>query len=252
MERTRRRVDAIVRDTATADALKPYYHYFCKRPCFHDEYLQTFNRPNVALVDTHGKGVERITPTGVVVEGKDYPVDCLIYATGFDFMTEFTKEAGFDIRGRDGIKLSDHWVRGARTLYGMQTAGFPNFFLISLVQAGVAINYVHIAEEQSRHIAYIIAQANARGATVVEARPQAEEDWVEEVLARAGPRRAFLDACTPGYYNFEGRRDRAVELNDLYAAGPEAYIRILEQWRARGDLAGLTISVPAALASHRA
>ncbi|RYE75472.1 MAG: NAD(P)/FAD-dependent oxidoreductase, partial [Myxococcales bacterium] len=183
MELARRRIEAVVEDHATAEALKPYYAYFCKRPCFHDEYLPTFNRANVTLVDTQGKGAERITAKGVVVDGKEYPVDCLVYATGFEFMTEFVKQTGYDITGRGGVKLSQHWREGARTLYGMQTHGFPNFFLMSLVQSGVGINYVHICTEQTRHIAHIIGECMSKGIASVEVSEAAQDEWVDEVMA---------------------------------------------------------------------
>lgn len=241
MEQVRRRIDEIVKDKATAEALKPYYHYFCKRPGFHDEYLHTFNRPNVTLVDTAGRGVERITPAGVVVAGKEYAVDCLIFATGFDFMTEFTRESGLDIEGRGGVSLNDHWSEGARTLYGMHTRGFPNFFLMSLVQAGISINYIHIADVQTQHIAYVISQCLARGCTTVEPSEEAENQWVETIIELSGPRRAFLESCTPGYFNYEGRRRRSVELNEPYGGGAVAYIKILEDWRAEGSLKGLEL-----------
>src|SRR3546814_2463949 len=102
MEKVRQRIDAIVGDAATAEALKPYYHYFCKRPGFSDDYLQVFNRANVTLVDTAGKGVERVTTDGLVVDGRDYALDCIIYATGFDFMTSYTRESGLTVTGRGG------------------------------------------------------------------------------------------------------------------------------------------------------
>ncbi len=239
MERTRQRVANIVKDPATAEALKPYYAYFCKRPGFNDEYLDVFNQPNVTLVDTNGKGAERITPRGVVVAGREYPVDCLIYATGFDFMTEFTRESGLDIRGRDGVSLAEHWKDGARTLYGMQTRGFPNFFVMSLVQSGISINYMHIADEQTRHIAYIIEQAMSRHLASVEPTEKAENDWVDTIVKMSGPRRAFLESCTPTYFNYEGKRRRGLELNEPYGGGAPAYLKILEDWRAEGSMAGI-------------
>lgn len=242
MEKARKRIDRIVKDKATAEALKPYYHYFCKRPCFHDEYLETFNRPNVTLVDTGGRGVERVTPKGVIVAGREYPLDCLIFATGFDFMTEYTRESGIGVIGRSGHSLGDHWARGAHTLWGMHTRGFPNFFLMSLVQAGIAINYVHVADVQTRHIAHVIQQCMARRATAVEPTQKAEDDWVDTIMAMSGPRRAFLDACTPGYYNHEGRRDKSFELNEPYGGGAMAYIKIIEDWRAEGSMHGLEFS----------
>jgi cyclohexanone monooxygenase len=239
MEMVRRRISATVRDPSTAEALKPYYHYYCKRPCFHDEYLPAFNRENVTLVDTQGKGVERITPAGLVVDGKEYPVDCIVYATGFDFMTEYTREAGVEVFGRGGRSLGAHWSEGARTVYGIQVHGFPNFFLMSLVQAGVSQNYVHIADEQTQHIAYVIAQCRDRGITEIEPTREAEDAWVEEIVASGASRRAFLESCTPSLFNYEGRRPRFAELNGIYGGGPVAYIALLQAWRAGGDLRGM-------------
>jgi cyclohexanone monooxygenase len=239
MELTRRRIAQAVDDPDTAEALKPYYHYFCKRPCFHDEYLQTFNRPNVTLVDTKGKGVERVTPKGVVVDGKEYQLDCLIFATGFDFIVEYSREAGVDLEGIGGQKLSDHWAEGRRTLHGMYTHGFPNFFVIGPAQAGVAVNYCHTAEEQASHIAYVVSQCVERGIGAIQPTQQAEDAWVESILATAGARRGFLESCTPGYLNYEGKWGRQFALNDFYAAGPAAYMKMLDEWRNEGELAGL-------------
>lgn len=242
MERTRRRVDAIVKNKETAAALKLYSHYFCKRPCFHDEYLQAYNRPNVDLIDTHGKGVERITARGVVVEGREYPLDCLIFATGFDFLTDYCREAGFEVIGPGKRSLSQHWEEGPRTLYGFMTHGFPNFFTMSIAQAGAAVNYVHIADEQTQTIVHVIGEAMRRGAATIQPTPEAQDAWVEEIVAGAKGRRAFLESCTPGYYNYEGKRERAAALNDFYAPGPMAYIRLLEAWRQRPDLPGLQLT----------
>lgn len=242
MEGVRQRIADTVTDPATAEALKPYYNFLCKRPGFHDEYLRTFNRDNVTLVDTKGYGVERITPTGIVVAGHEYSVDCLVYATGFDFMTEYSREAGIAITGRNGRPLSEHWQEGARTLYGMQTTGFPNFFLMSLVQSGNSINYMHMADEQTRHIAFIVAQCTAKGITAIEPTEQAEEAWVDAVLSLTEQRRMWLQSCTPSYFNYEGKRGRAVELNDIYAGGPMTYIKFLEDWRASGDLGGMNVT----------
>ncbi len=242
MELTRRRIADAVTDPDTAEALKPYYHYFCKRPCFHDEFLQVFNQPNVKLVDTRGKGVERVTPQGAVVEGREYALDCLIFATGFDFIVEYSREAGVELFGTGGQRLSDHWTEGRRTLHGMQTHGFPNFFVIGPAQSGVAVNYCHTAEEQASHIAHIIATCVERGIGAVQPTAEAEDEWVESILATAGGRRGFLESCTPGYLNYEGRWGRQFILNDFYAAGPAAYMAMLADWRAEGDLAGLELA----------
>lgn len=242
MENLRKRIDDTVKDKATAEALKPYYNFLCKRPGFHDEFLDTFNRPNVSLVDTRGHGVERITPKGLVANGKAYEVDCLIYATGFDFMTEYSRESGIVIHGRNGRSLAEHWKEGARTLFGMQTTGFPNFFLMSSVQAGNSINYIHIVDEQTIHIAHIIERCMAEGIASIEPTQEAERDWVDTIMSLTDQRRAFLESCTPSYFNYEGKRDRSIELNDHYAGGPIAYIRHLEDWRAAGTLEGMHIT----------
>jgi cyclohexanone monooxygenase len=239
MELVRRRVDAIVKDKATAESLKPYFHYFCKRPCFHDEYLEAFNRPNVDLVDTKGRGVERITPRGVVAAGREYPLDCLIFATGFDFLIDYSREAGMHVIGQGGRALSQHWENGPRTLYGFMTHGFPNFFTMSIAQTGAAVNYVHMADEQTKTIVHVIMRSMQCGAKTVQPTVEAEDEWVRMVVSGAAGRRAFLETCTPGYYNYEGKRDRSAELNDFYAPGPMAYARLLDHWRQQPDFPGL-------------
>ena len=242
MEKSRRRIDTIVKDPATAEALKPYYNYLCKRPCFNDEYLQTFNRDNVTLVDTQGQGVERITETGVVVDGKDYEVDCIIYATGFEFLTEYASQIGFQVHGKGGQSLSDRWSHGTRTLYGMQTRGFPNLFILGFAQNGITANYTHLAGERAVHLAYLIPRLLRDDAAAVEPSQEAEDAWVQEIIDGRGPRRAFLDACTPSYYNQEGRETPATALNDIYGAGAHVFFKILEDWRSEDRLAGLEIT----------
>jgi len=239
MEKVRKRIETTVEDPATAEALKPYFNYFCKRPGFSDDYLQTYNRPNVTLVDTAGLGVERITPKGVVVAGKEYELDLLVFATGFDFMTEYTRESGFHITGRGGVSLDEHWATGARTLYGIMTRGFPNFFMMSLVQSGIAINYMPIADAQTAYIATIIANSLKGGIGSVEPSQEAEEEWVGEVLAGAPARRAFLDSCTPSYFNYEGQTPKSVESNQPYPGGAIKYLGLLEEQRAAGAMANL-------------
>jgi cyclohexanone monooxygenase len=242
MEKSRQRISAIVKDPATAEALKPYYSYLCKRPCFSDEYLQTFNRDNVTLVDTAGKGVERITPTGAVVAGKEYPLDCLIYATGFEWLGEFASQIGFEIHGRDGLALSDRWSQGTRTMHGMQTRGFPNMFILGLAQNGVTPNYTHLAEERAIHLAYLLTRCIKEKIHTIEPTQEAEDKWVEEIIAQRGPRRAFLESCTPSYYNQEGRDTPATALNDIYGAGSVAFFKVLADWRAQDALQGLEVT----------
>ncbi len=242
MERVRARVDAIVQDRATADALKPWYNQFCKRPCFHDQYLQTFNRPNVHLVDTQGQGVERITPHGVVVAGREYPLDCLIYGTGFEVGTDFTRRLGFDVVGRGGLTLTEKWKAGASTFHGLFTRGFPNLYVMTTQQSGQSANFQHMLDEQSHHLAYVLGQARTRGVATVEASESAEADWVDTIVQLARGRQKFLLECTPGYYNNEGRPDARLERNSQYWRGPMAFIRMWKTWREEGSLAGLELT----------
>ena len=241
MNQVRARVDTVVRDPATADALKPWYRQFCKRPCFHDEYLETFNRPNVTLVDTQGKGVERITEKGVVANGVEVELDCLISATGFEVGTDYTRRAGYEIYGRDGESLTEKWAKGVRTLHGMHSRGFPNCFIMGPQQSGFTVNYPHALDEQSKHVAYIVRQALDRGLRTLEVSPEAEEQWVQTIIAFARMGREFLEACTPGYYNNEGRLSDLAAQNGFFGAGSIQFFLLLKDWRDKGELAGLEL-----------
>lgn len=239
MEQIRARAEEIVEDPETAEALKPYYRQFCKRPCFHDAYLQTFNRENVRLVDTAGKGVEAITAEGVVANGKTYPVDCIIFATGFEVGTEYTRRAGYDVVGKGGVKLSEKWADGMRTLHGVHTHGFPNMFIISNSQSGFTTNFPHSMDETARHIGYILDRCFAEGITTVEASREAEDKWVEEILTVARFNEEFQASCTPGYYNNEGQPNPKSMQNGPYGKGSRPYFRITEAWRDEGNMQGL-------------
>lgn len=241
MEQVRARVDKVVKDREIAEALKPYYRQFCKRPCFHDEYLDTFNRPNVTLVDTKGRGVDRITATSVVANGTDYPVDCLIYATGFEVGTGYTRRSGFELYGRDGRTLTETWSKGVRTFHGFHVHGFPNAFVVSNIQSGFTANFPHMLGEQAVHIAYVVKNCIGSQARVVEASAEAEEAWVQEIRKLAILRRKFLEECTPGYYNNEGKPAERSEQDGFYGAGPVAFVKVLEDWRADGAMKGLEL-----------
>jgi cation diffusion facilitator CzcD-associated flavoprotein CzcO len=243
MEQLRARVDAIVRNAATAEALKPYYNRACKRPCFHDDYLATFNRPNVTLVDTNGRGVDRVTERGVVAGGREYALDCLIYATGFEVGTAFARRAGYEIHGRNGVTLSESWAGGAATLHGMQSRGFPNCFVMSIVQAGATANFPHMFDEQAKHIAYIVGEVRRRGVKTVEPSEAAQAAWVDEIVRLSGRQLKFLAECTPGYLNNEGMPHAISARNGFYGGGAIAFFKILENWRAEGRLEGLELSV---------
>jgi cation diffusion facilitator CzcD-associated flavoprotein CzcO len=250
MTEIRARVDAIVEDPATAEALKPWYRQLCKRPCFHDEYLQTYNRPNVHLVDTDGKGVERIDETGVWVAGVHYELDCLIFASGFEVGTSYARRSGFETVGRDGETLSEHWADGMRSLHGIHVHGFPNLFVIGLAQgANLLSNVTHNLVEAGTTIAAVVAHALAIGAEEVEVTEEAEEAWVASLESSAT---AFLGSpdCTPGYYNYEGRPiGRRERLNASgYPQGPVAYFRYIDAWRRSGAFEGLEFRVRAGAA----
>jgi cyclohexanone monooxygenase len=242
MEQIRARVDALVADPVTAELLKPYYRQFCKRPCFHDEYLDTYNRANVTLVDTDGKGVDRITERGVVVGDTEYELDCLIYATGFEVGTDYTRRAGYEVYGRDGVTLTEKWSEGAATLHGMHSRGFPNCFIFSPTQAGFTANFPHLLDEQSRHLAYILGHATEQGVEMIEASQQAEDDWVQRIIDMAQFNMRFLENCTPGYYNNEGKPAERSIRNSSYGAGSIAFFKVLADWRDEGSLAGLELS----------
>jgi cation diffusion facilitator CzcD-associated flavoprotein CzcO len=239
MESIRARVDSVVEDPVTSQALKPYYRQFCKRPCFHNEYLETFNRPNVTLVDTHGKGVERITEKGVVVDGVEYELDCLIYATGFEVGTDYSRRAGFPVVGRDGVTLTEKWSDGVTTLHGMHIRGFPNCFMMSIAQSGLTVNFPYMLNESSKNIAYVVDQALTRGIDSLEVSASAEKAWVDTCLRLAGDRSAFMESCTPGYYNNEGKPNAAARQGGFFFGAPKEFNDILEAWRADGEMTGL-------------
>jgi len=240
MEEIRARVDRVVSNPETAEALKPYYRQFCKRPCFHDEYLPTFERPNVTLVDTHGQGVERITKRGVVVAGREYELDCLVYATGFEVGTDYSRRAACEIIGRDGLSLTEKWVDGPSTLHGLMTHGFPNCFLMGGNQSGVTPNFTELYNEQSKHIAYIVGQGLEGELKCVEATADAESEWVRIIKESAFRSADFAETCTPGYYNNEGQPDVGPGwFGGTFGGGAPAYFKLLQDWREDGEMAGL-------------
>lgn len=242
MEEIRGRIDALVDDPATAEALKPWYGYYCKRPCFHDEYLQAFNRDNVTLVDTKGRGVEQITRTGAVVDGVEYPLDCLVFATGFEVGTDYCRRTGFEVIGRDGVTLTDKWADGVRTFHGLHTHGFPNCFIESIAQSGFTVNFPYLIDTQSRHIAWVIARALQQGVTALEATADAEQSWVDAVVARSGVIAGRRETCTPGYYNREGHANERLRQDSFFFGSPTEYADILTAWRDAGTLDGFTIT----------
>jgi cyclohexanone monooxygenase len=246
MERLRRRIAGIVEDPEAAEALKPYYRFLCKRPCTNDEYLPTFNRPNVTLVDVSStKGVERATAKGLVANGVEYEVDCIIYASGFEISTEISRRYSIDaIEGRDGLSLFDYWHDGYKTLHGMTSRGFPNQFYTGFTQVGISANIAANYELQGEHIAYIISEALARGALTVEPSQEAQDDWGKTIRETAIDMTPFNQQCTPGYYNNEGGgggEGIRFYLGEPYGPGFYAFGDLLTAWRDKGDLDGLVL-----------
>ena len=242
MSEIRARVDAVVADPVTAQRLKAWYRQLCKRPCFHDEYLNAFNLPSVHLVDTDGRGAERITATGVVVAGLEYPVDCIIYASGFEVGTEPTRRFGFDMTGRDGAKLSDCWSGGMRSMHGIHVHGFPNAFQVQLGQGGNFVaNVPHNLTDAAKTVAAVVSHMIDSGYNAVEVSKEAEDAWME-LLAPNPVMTSFLADCTPGYYNNEGQGPSPHSLLVGYQQGAPAYFRYIDKWRTSGDFAGLEFS----------
>ncbi len=241
MSEIRARADALVGDTATAQKLKAWYRQLCKRPCFHDAYLQAFNAPSTMLVDTDGKGVERITRSGFMVAGIEYDVDCIIFASGFEVGTDHSRRAGFDMTGVGGVKLSEAWAGGMKTLHGLHVHGFPNAFVVQFAQAAnYVVNVPHNWTDHGTTIASIVAHARQNGHRRIEVTEDAQDDWLK--LLKSGPGR-FLAApdCTPGYYNNEGKELSAdTVISSLgYPAGAAGYFKYIQNWRTSGRFDGL-------------
>lgn len=241
MEEIRARVDGIVQDRETARNLKAWYRQLCKRPCFHDSYLQAFNTPGTHLVDTDGQGVERITEKGLVVAGREYEVDCIIYASGFEVGTSYERRSGFDLVGRDGLRLSEAWAEGMQSKHGIHVHGFPNAFFVQPTQgANLISNVPHNLTEAGRTIATVVRHALDGGAREVEVTKDAQDAWVALLLTGMGRMIGSPD-CTPGYYNNEGQDPGpAARLNVGYPAGAAAYFRYLDGWRSDGRFDGLS------------
>lgn len=204
MEQIRARVDAIVEDPVTAEALKPYYPYGCKRPTFHDEYLPVFNLPHVHLVDTAPRGVSHINERGIVHEGKEYPLDVLIYATGFQWMATSTFNM---IKGRNGMSLQDKWQnQGTKTYLGLHSHGFPNLFIISGPQGGGgSFNFTNAIEEHADYVVWMLTTMRERGVTKVDVKEEPENTYAEH-CRQADMMTAPLRDCIT-YYNGHGEAD---------------------------------------------
>jgi cyclohexanone monooxygenase len=234
MEGMRDRIDSIVDDPATAESLKPYFNRFCKRPTFSDTYLPTFNRPNVKLIDTQGRGLDRITGNAIVFDGRSYEVDCIIYATGFEIVTTSHKEGGVEVIGRGGQSIDEKWSDAVRSLHGMYTRGFPNlFFVIGARQSAPTLNFPFMMDEQAIHAAAVVKRMLDHGVQVMEVSQTAEDRWCDTIEAKSTVNLDYISACTPSLLNAEGNlKDLGkLILTTAYGGGPFEYIDILKDWR---------------------
>jgi len=240
MQAIRDRVDSIIEDKATAESLKPWFGPSCKRPCFHDQYLLTFNRPNVTLVDTQGQSIDRITPSGVVVGGKEYELDCLIYATGFDFNAgNMAERNGFDIYGRGGQSLSQKWHdEGISTFLGYQCRGFPNLVFQTAAQGVITTNITQTLGEGAQHFVHLVSQAHDRHIRTLEPSEQAQREWVDMIHSPKFAPRAD-PTCTPGYYNNNGKPKEGTGNAAFYQGNSQKFFLRMRAWRESGDMLGL-------------
>lgn len=230
MDAMRARIARIVKDPATAEALKPYFNWMCKRPLFVDGYFETFNRPNVTLIDTKGRGLDRITESGIVLEGREYEVDCIIYASGFEVAAPPDRTAGFDMHGVGGISLSDYWAKGRKSLHGMLVHNFPNMGVISgLKQAGITWSITFMNRRQAEHFAALVRR-NLDAGTNFDVTAEAEQRWLDVLADKAMKDTTFLRECTPGYYNNEGKNERDSIWVSNYGGGPFEYMDVLRDW----------------------
>jgi cyclohexanone monooxygenase len=241
MEEIRARAEEIVDDPETAENLKAWYRQLCKRPCFHDEYLKAYNEPGTTLVDTDGKGVERITKNGIVAGGKEYELDCIVYASGFEVGTDMTRRNGFDVTGRDGLKLSEVWADGMKSLHGIHVHGFPNLFVLTPWQGAALISNVpHNFTESGATIARMLRFAQDQGAKEIEVTQAAQDAWLKLLRKGRGNFIGALADCTPGYYNNEGQPlGEGADLMVGHPRGPMAFFKYLKKWRQSGKFKGL-------------
>lgn len=204
MEQIRARVDAIVEDPQTAAALKPYYPYGCKRPTFHDEFLPTFNKPNVQLIDTAPVGVSKINERGVVHEGVQYDLDVLIYATGFKWMATSTFNM---IKGRGGRTLKEKWdEEGTKTFLGLHSKGFPNLFIVSGPQGGGgSFNFTDAIEQHGDYIVWALETLRDQGMEIIDIEQQAEDKYAEHCQKADIATSPLRDCIT--YYNGHGEAE---------------------------------------------
>lgn len=252
-DRIRRRAEEVVKDPEVAKKLQAWYPTWCKRPAFSDDYLDTFNRDNVTLVDTDGKGLESLTADSIVAGDQSYPVDVIIFATGFraPFTGTPAQKANIEIVGSNGISMKEEWGRnGPSTQHGVLDANFPNLFLSGPWQAALSPNNLFNVDTLAKQAAYILKTAKERARSepfTVTVSAKAAEDWGMQVLMRSAPMAAIV-GCTPSYFNVEGGIDRTppefqavMARSGLWGHGIESFVGVVDAWREEGSLQGIEV-----------
>lgn len=254
-EKIRARVDEIVKDKDTAQRLKHWYATWCKRPTFHDDYLHVYNQPNVHLVDTEGKSMDKVTEKGFVVRDREYLVDVIIYSTGFKTPLEGSPDirAGMTCIGRDGITMTEKWTDDIGTLHGVVSRDFPNLFIPGPVQGAATANQMYMLDVFSDHSAHMIKEAHKKAGgsdkkVIIEPTAEAVEEWGMRIMMGA-TMFAALAGCTPSYLNGEGAMDRLTDpqaqmkaaKGAIWGNGVADYVNVIEQWRNEGQLRGLEV-----------
>jgi cation diffusion facilitator CzcD-associated flavoprotein CzcO len=250
-EFARRKIREIVRDPRVAELLSPKHDIGTKRTCVDIDYFETYNRPNVELVDVSTHPIEEITPTGLVTGWRRYDLDVLVFATGFDAMTG--PLLAMDIRGAGGVSLRERWEHGPRTYLGLTVAGFPNLFTITGPQSpSVLSNMVVSIEQHVDWIAGCLAFMRERGLSRIEAAHEAEDAWVRHVdqLGRETlyprARSWYVGANVPGkprvfmpYVGGCGRYRQ--ECEEIVADGYRGFLFDVRASLSGGPVAGATV-----------
>jgi len=246
MERLRARCD-IVNDPETAEALKPYYRYLCKRPASNDDYYPAFNQPNVTLIDVaETQGLERLTEKGFIHNGVEYEVDCLIMASGYEVTNDLDRRWGIGrIEGVNGLSIYDYWREGFQTFQGMMAHNFPNMFFTGFTQSAANASNSKTFIDQGFHIGYIASEALKRGAERIEPSAEAQDAYINRLRSVAVDNSAYVNECTPSYFNNEGDTTKKRHIfGEPWGEGYYAFEDMLAQWRATGTLDGLVLNIP--------
>jgi len=231
----RARIDSIVEDPEIAEALKPWYNWFCKRPLFHDGYYETFNRKNVTLINTDGRGLDEVTENAIVFDGKSYEVDCLVFASGFEIGASASRIGGFDLLGRKGLTLDQKWQGKRQTLHGMFVRDFPNLGIIAGVKhATTTWNVTYMLRKQAEHFAAVVKYCVTNDISVFDVAERAELSWGKTIAEKSTLNRKFQAECTPGYYNNEGKDPEQSIFGSVYGGGPFEYFKVIEDWMKQG------------------